>query len=47
MQASDSTNARMSANCRNTLMDRNKLWMKAHSVSVLVVVFESAASPRA
>ncbi|EYC08555.1 hypothetical protein Y032_0065g3610 [Ancylostoma ceylanicum] len=31
MEAAESSNAQMTADCRNKLMDRNKLWVKAHS----------------
>ncbi|RCN32590.1 cysteine rich repeat-containing domain protein [Ancylostoma caninum] len=31
MEAAESSNAQMTADCRNKLMDRNKLWVKAHA----------------
>ncbi|ETN79773.1 hypothetical protein NECAME_09640 [Necator americanus] len=31
MEAAESTNAQMTSDCRNKLMDRNKLWVKAHA----------------
>ncbi|KHJ82340.1 cysteine rich repeat-containing domain protein, partial [Oesophagostomum dentatum] len=31
MEAAESSNAQMTPDCRNKLMDRNKLWVKAHS----------------